>query len=103
MGHDVTSAESKTSGLPRRQTARQMKSDLELSVFGERNHPLLDGVDRAGAFNGVIDNDFSTTALSRFCQIFVLHFPCVIQCVIRGVPDQIAERPFRHLADQLAL
>src|SRR6185437_3887679 len=26
-------------------------------------------------------------------QILVFHFPCVIQCVKRGVPNQIPERP----------
>lgn len=36
-------------------------------------------------------------------QVFVFHFPSVIQRVIRGMPDQIPERPFRDLAGPLAL
>jgi len=32
-------------------------------------------------------------------QVFVFHFPGVVERVIRGVPDQVAERPgARHIA-----
>src|SRR5574341_2613943 len=36
-------------------------------------------------------------------QILVFHFPGVVQGVKGGVADQEPERPFRHLAGQLAL
>ena len=36
-------------------------------------------------------------------QVLVFHFPGVVQGVKGGVPNQEPERPFRHLAGQLAL
>jgi len=36
-------------------------------------------------------------------QILVFHFPDVVHGVKGGAPNQEPERPFRHLASQLAL
>jgi hypothetical protein len=42
---------------------------------------------------------------SRFfgSQVLVFHFPSMVHGVKGGVPNQEPERPFRHLAGQLAL
>jgi hypothetical protein len=50
-----------------------------------------------------VDTDMALTSRSFCSQIPVFHFPGVIERVIRCVPNQEPERPFRHLAGQLAL